>query len=117
MHITDLNKTPAQDMSVEEGISGTTMWWLLAQRNDVPVPNFELRYLEVAGGGHTRKERHSWEHQVFVVRGQGVVEGEDGPHPVKPGDAVFVAPNELHQFRNEGEEPFGFVCVIPLKRG
>jgi SAM-dependent methyltransferase len=29
------------------------------------------------------------------------------------GDTLFVPGNERHQFRNAGDEPFGFLCVIP----
>jgi len=31
------------------------------------------------------------------------------------GDVVYVPPNEIHQFKNAGDEPFGFICVIPDK--
>jgi len=29
------------------------------------------------------------------------------------GDAVFIEPNEQHQFEALGDEPLGFICVIP----
>jgi len=29
------------------------------------------------------------------------------------GDFAFVAPDELHKFRNAGDEPFVFICVVP----
>ncbi|WP_303898629.1 MULTISPECIES: hypothetical protein [Thermoflexus] len=28
---------------------------------------------------------------------------------------IYIAPQEIHQFVNIGEEPFGFLCVIPNK--
>ena len=33
------------------------------------------------------------------------------------GDAVYVAPDEVHQFRNpSATEPFGFLCVVDAER-
>jgi quercetin dioxygenase-like cupin family protein len=26
---------------------------------------------------------------------------------------VYVLPDEVHQLKNVGDEPFGFLCVIP----
>ena len=41
----------------------------------------------------------------------------DEVHEVGPGDVVYVSGNELHCFEAIGDEPLGFICVIPpLKR-
>ena len=37
-----------------------------------------------------------------------------GSH-VATGDAIYIAPNESHQFEAIGDEPLGFLCVIPSK--
>jgi len=37
-------------------------------------------------------------------------------HEVEPGDVVYIPQNEQHQFENTGDEPFGFLCVIPSKQ-
>ena len=31
-----------------------------------------------------------------------------------PGTSSFVAPMDKHQFVNAGDEPFEFICVVPL---
>jgi len=44
------------------------------------------------------------------------VVGPDGTEtPVGPGDYVYVAPNEMHNFKNTGAEPFEFVCIVPAR--
>ncbi len=53
-----------------------------------------------------------WEHEVYVLSGRGRVEGES-EFEVARGDAVFVAPDELHSFVNAGEEDLRFICVVP----
>jgi ribulose-bisphosphate carboxylase large chain len=35
---------------------------------------------------------------------------------VEYGDVAYVAPNEPHQFRARGDEPFGFFCVVDADR-
>jgi quercetin dioxygenase-like cupin family protein len=56
---------------------------------------------------------HPYEHEVFVVRGGGVLALEGRELAVRPHDAILIEPNERHQLRQEGEEPLGFLCVVP----
>jgi len=55
---------------------------------------------------------HPWEHQAFVVSGQGAVIGETAGRPLRPGDVVFIPGGEPHTFANRGSEPFVFVDCI-----
>ncbi|MBN2579439.1 MAG: cupin domain-containing protein [Pirellulales bacterium] len=77
------------------------------------APSFSMRQFEVAPGGHTPKHAHGYEHEVFVLEGNGVVLEGDTEHPLKPGTVVFVPPNQVHQFRNRGAGPLKFLCLIP----
>ncbi len=95
---------------------GNSLWVLLPE--EVGVPNFVMRYFEVPAGGATGYGNHPYEHEVFVVHGEGVLKGKHlNGRPVerrlRPGDAVFIAPDEEHQFCNRTEEPVGFICVLP----
>ena len=72
-----------------------------------------MRQFEVAPGGFTPRHHHPYEHEVFVLEGQGVVYEGDQPHPLKAGDVVLVKPDEVHQFRNTGDGPLKFLCLIP----
>jgi quercetin dioxygenase-like cupin family protein len=78
--------------------------------------SYELRYFEIAPGGTSAHERHEHEHAVVVLRGEGEVLLGGEPHALGPGDLVRVAPGDPHQFRNRGEEPFGFLCVVDALR-
>ena len=77
------------------------------------APNFSMRQFKVAPGGFTPRHHHPYEHEVFVLEGQGMVWEGDEQHPISAGDVIFVAPNEVHQFRNSGESPLKFLCLIP----
>ena len=72
-----------------------------------------MRQFEVAPGGHTPKHFHDYEHEVFVLEGEGVVMDGDQEQPLSSGDVIYVAPNDVHQFRNTGDRPMRFLCLIP----
>ena len=80
------------------------------------APNFHMRHFEVAPGGHTPHHQHDYEHEILVLRGRGVAVSEQGEWPIGPGDVIYVAPNEVHQFRNTADEPLEFSCLIPAPR-
>jgi quercetin dioxygenase-like cupin family protein len=72
-----------------------------------------MRQFEVAPGGNTPQHFHGYEHEVFILEGEGVVLDSRGEHRLSPGVAVYVAPDEIHQFRNTGSGPLKFLCLIP----
>jgi quercetin dioxygenase-like cupin family protein len=94
-----------------EGSHGCTVRWLLGASDGVPT--FAMREFEVAPGGFTPRHSHPYEHEVFVLEGQGVVYENESPHALRAGDVVFVKPDEIHQFRNTGHAPLKFLCMIP----
>jgi quercetin dioxygenase-like cupin family protein len=77
------------------------------------APNFVMRVLEVEPGSSTPWHSHNWEHEVFILAGEGGVASEGGRTPIKANRVVFVAPNEMHQFVNSGFGVLRFICCIP----
>jgi len=80
---------------------------------DQGARNFVMREFTLGVGGSTPYHTHAWEHEVYVVAGSGTVVSADGTTPVSAGDYVFVPPRDEHQFKNSGEDPFAFLCVVP----
>ena len=76
----------------------------------------QVRYFELSPGGFSSREYHRHEHVVVVMRGAGEVYLGGTWHQVGFGDTVYVAPMEVHQLRNAGAEPFGFLCVVDAER-
>jgi len=106
-HYTD---TPAE--TVEQGAIGVTIREVITPTDG--APNFSMRVFEVAPGGSTPRHRHAWEHEVYVAAGCGVVwSAEGGDHRISEGDTIFVPGAEEHQFRNDSDDVFRFVCLIP----
>lgn len=77
------------------------------------APNFTMRVFELGEGGHTPLHQHDWEHEIYVIEGQGVLVTEDNKEiPLTPGTAILVKGQELHQFKNVSGETFKFMCLV-----
>ncbi len=80
------------------------------------APFYNLRMLEIAPGGSTPDHAHANEHENFIFSGSGEVMIDGDWHPLSEGDVVFVPPGVRHQYRNAGNEPFRFLCGVPVPR-
>jgi quercetin dioxygenase-like cupin family protein len=96
----------------EEGAEGVKIKWLIDKTVGAPI--FAMRHFTVQPGGHTPVHKHDWEHEVYVLEGEGVVKHQDREYPIRAGDAVFVPPNQLHQFRSTESSCLRFLCMVPL---
>lgn len=110
MKVNHYEKVPQQPVEME-GSHGCSVRWLLGERDGTPT--FAMRQFEVAPGGYTPRHSHPYEHEVFVLEGEGLVFEGNQPHKLAAGDVVFVKPDEVHQFRNTGTSPLKFLCLIP----
>ena len=87
------------------------MYWMIA--SEMGANNFELRYVKIPVGASCTYGKHPHEHEVFVLKGKGILKGKDCEIELKPDLAVFVAENEEHQWINTGDETLCFICVVP----
>ena len=78
------------------------------------APTFVMRVFDVMKGGSSSYHSHDFEHEVLVLKGEGVLKGDNGDMPFEEGTALFIAPNERHQLLNTGEGTLRFVCMVPL---
>ncbi len=101
----------AQQAMPMEGASGVKMRMLVGPAEG--AAKFHMRQFEVEPGGHTPHHSHDYEHEILILGGRGVAVSEQGERALRAGDVVWVPANEKHQFRNAGDEPFKFICLIP----
>ena len=66
-----------------------------------------------AAGACAALEATSMGASTLVLEGAGVVSDGDQEHPLQPGDVVLVTPGEVHQFKNTGQAPLKFLCLVP----
>lgn len=108
MIVKDQNDVEPQ---VAEGLEGVSLRWVIGKQDG--APRFAMRVFEVQPGKATPHHQHWWEHEVYVLAGNGIVKGAEGDRPIKEGSVVFVPGDEMHQFVNTGDEVLRFICAIP----
>jgi len=95
----------------EKRMKGVNVRWLIGPYEQ--ARNFALRYFEIEPGGWSSLDQHEHDHGVVILRGRGQVLLGEQECQIAFGDVVYIPPYEVHQFRNIGEEPLGFLCIIP----
>lgn len=95
-----------------ENVAGVTVRWVVGEQDG--APNFAMRVFDVEPGFSTPYHQHEWEHEVFVLAGEGAVRQADGESPIGYGSVVFVPGMEMHQFTNRGDSVLRFICVVPV---
>jgi quercetin dioxygenase-like cupin family protein len=95
---------------VQEGIG---IRWLLAAKDG--APNFAMRVIEIEPGVIFEQHHHPYEHEIYVLEGEGVLVDAEGEHAMRPNTVFLVEPDVSHGYRNPGEQTLKFICVIPLQ--
>lgn len=112
--VSRLEDVPTEKVELED-VSDTYIQWLITKEKQ-GAPNFAMRRFVMKPGGRIGLHHHPWEHEIFILSGEGVVMGPEGMEKhVVPGNFVFVPPDEIHGYRNDGTEDFVFLCMIPYK--
>ena len=88
-----------------------SMRWVIGEPEG--APHFALRVVEFEPGAIFEMHQHPYEHEIFVLEGQGIAEAADGDHIMRPGIALYIPPGQPHGYRNTGDGPLRFICVIP----
>lgn len=111
MKVQNYKEIPVEPVKVE-GAEKVSLRWLISQGDG--AENFVMRMFELDPGGYFPHHAHGWEHEVFVLEGEGVLVGEGEKLPIRPGDTIFISPNEGHHFENTGRALFRFICLRPV---
>lgn len=86
---------------------------LLEGQTDLPC---QVRYFEIASGGHSTLEQHRHVHYVVIARGQGeALVGRD-IYQVRENDVIMIPPSTWHQFQATDGQPLGFLCMVNIDR-
>ncbi len=97
----------------EQGIKDVMVRWLISKKDG--ADNFAMRLFEIQPEGHTPLHQHDWEHEIFILEGNGVTKNKTGEESFRQGDVLFVPPMKWHQFVNNSKETLKIICLIPYK--
>ncbi len=111
MVVKQMKDVPGKDMGT--AAVGVTKRLLIGEGDGAET--FAMRCFTIAPGGATPWHKHDWEHEVFVVEGEGAVKSEKGETKLAFGSVVFAPAGEMHQFKNTGAKPFAMLCLVPMR--
>ncbi|MBC7332495.1 MAG: cupin domain-containing protein [Synergistetes bacterium] len=89
----------------EEGNRGVSIKTFSESSN-----RFSMIYFYIHSKGHTSYSSIKEESWIFVLKGKGVIRGENALYTVEPGSLIYIASGEKHSFENPFDEPFEFIC-------
>ena len=107
MKIVDYRKVPAT-----APLPGVTKRVLIGP--DDGAQNFIMRVFEIAPGHASPDHAHPWEHEIFILAGEGAARDKDGKETtVGEGSTLFLPAGEKHCLINKGKGVLRFICIIP----
>ena len=74
-----------------------------------------MRVFELDVDGYSPRHSHSWPHINYILKGKGTLHLDGIDHEVREGSYAYVPGNKVHQFSNRGNEPFSFICIVPVE--
>lgn len=78
--------------------------------------HFVFRYFRIEPGGYsTIDDTHAHDHGVMILHGRALAHIGGKVEEVGPHDVIYIEPWMPHHLETLGDEPFGFLCVIPNK--
>jgi quercetin dioxygenase-like cupin family protein len=84
---------------------------------DDDAPNFAMRRFVLDPGASVPRHTNDVEHEQYVLSGKYVVgiesDGETREHTIAAGDSLLIPAGTVHWYRNDGDEPGAFICVVP----
>ncbi len=107
MFIKHSDDAPAQ---VVEAGEGTTIQVLISPEEG---PHFAMRKFVMQPGGGMPKHTNEIEHEQYVLRGRALVGLGEETFEARAGDVLFIPAHTPHWYKNIGDEPYEFLCVVP----
>ncbi len=112
MYISHVNDVPKEEVNME-GTQGTFIQWLISKEQG--AENYAMRLFTIKPGGKIARHQHPWEHEIYILRGKGIIGAGEEEVKVKEGNFLYVPPDVPHWYRNDGNEDLQFLCIIPMK--
>jgi len=112
LYVGHIDKVKKEEVKMD-GTEGTYIQWLISKEQG--AENYAMRLFTIKPGGKIAPHNHPWEHEIFVISGSGIIGAGDREVRVREGNFLYVPPDVVHWYRNDGDEDFKFLCIIPMK--
>ena len=93
---------------------GVTIRWISEKRTGGKeyLHHFALRYFIIKPGGYIALHQHPWEQEIIITKGRLQITGSKNDRIIEKDDVAYIAGNEEHGFKNIGDKPGEFYCII-----
>jgi len=103
----------AEEVPKDMASGGVRVRWLIKGEDGARA--FAMRLFELDPGAEIKEHSHPWEHEIFVLEGEGTVGIGGSEYAVRKDYFIFIPPNVPHRYKNTGSKVLKFLCMIPLK--
>jgi len=87
--------------------------WMQVLIGPAEASGFAMRRFRIGPGGSMPSHTNKVEHEQYVLSGCASVGLGARVFAVHGGDVLFIPAGVVHWYRNEGDEPFVFLCLVP----
>ena len=100
-----------KDVKAEEFAEKTSIRWLIKKEDGANT--FAMRVVEIGKGAHIDPHHHPWEHEIFILEGEGDIRIGSNKYHVSEGHFLYIPPNVEHEYWGSGKSVLKFICLIP----
>ena len=100
----------AEEVAVA-GAERVSVRWVISDADGAPT--FAMRIFEFEPGGHTPYHAHAWEHEIFILEGDGFLTVEEEKRSLKSGDVIFLSGGTTHNL-TAGSKGLRMMCLVPV---
>ena len=113
--VKNLKSISNQEWQTTEKYPGVR-WKFLIDADYTNSSGLSLGFAEIASGGDLTLHYHSPAEIYVITNGKGTLNKSGRLEEIKKGDIVYIAGNEKHALKNNGNETLEFYWIFPTDR-
>ena len=113
--VKNLKSISSQEWQTTEKYPGVR-WKFLVDADYTNSSGLSLGFAEIASGGDLTLHYHSPDEIYVITNGKGTLNKSGSLEEIKKGDIVYIAGNEKHALKNNGNETLKFYWIFPTDR-
>ena len=113
--VKNLKSISSQEWQTTEKYPGVR-WKFLIDADYTNSSGLSLGFAEIASGGDLTLHYHSPAEIYVITNGKGTLNKSGSLEEIKKGDIVYIAGNEKHALKNNGNETLKFYWIFPTDR-
>lgn len=110
-----MNKISIFDVEGSEYPAGRRTRVLLGENGAINGEHFCQGYVVIYPGGSIPTHDHITVESYTILKGRGKMTVDGETQPVKPGDYIYMSPNQKHSLVNTGNEDMHMMFVYAPK--